>query len=68
MGIGSQILMERRRRKIRQEPLAKKMGINMNTLTDLERERLPVGTEVLSLALKALDELSPDKTETTAVA
>jgi len=62
MGIGSQILMERRRRRVRQRALADAMGINMNTLTDLERERLPVGTEVLSLALKALDEIAETAT------
>ena len=62
MGIGSQILMERRRRQVRQKTLADAMGINMNTLTDLERERLPVGTEVLSLALKALDEIAEQTT------
>lgn len=38
---GADILGKRRRHKVLQADLARAVGINMNTLTDVENERLP---------------------------
>lgn len=61
MGNGSQILMERRRKNIRQADLAAAMGLRQGTLLDIERERIPVGADLLSMALKAMDGCSSTK-------
>lgn len=58
MSFGNDIYAERKRRRVTQQQLADKLGIDRNALVQVEKGRIDVTAGYYAKALRALDELA----------
>lgn len=54
------VLVQRRRAKLRQLEVSRKVGIDQATLVDIEREKVCVTPETLLRISKAIDEIAEE--------
>ena len=58
MEYGSEILAYRSKRRIRQEPLAKKARIYTGTLVDIEQRRIGIDQQTYQTLISCIDDLA----------
>lgn len=56
-----ELLAKRRRSKVRQVPLARKLGLNNETITDIENERIGVDDETAQRISAAIDQVADEQ-------
>jgi len=63
---GDLIYKERKARRIRQQTLARRIGVHNGTLVDIELGRLEVGIATFNKAIAAMDNIQSDSKEAVA--
>lgn len=58
MSFGNDIYVERKRRRLTQDQLARKLGIDRNALVAVEKDRIEITPGYYTKALRAIDELA----------